>query len=242
MPAVAGRLLLALTPDGRRRSAPSLAYPRGMLDGRERAGLLLFGVLEIFAGIFLAISAAVLTALAFGAGGALGLDGLSEPSPIRAPGFGTAALLYAGLAALFVMLGIGSIQPRRWVRPLVLYVSTLWLMAGVLLLVVMAGLVLSASRAGALLEPGAESPDGILGSPIVLLFLGAVSLVLYLLLPAALFWFHRRPALKSALERLDPVLRWTDRCPAPVLSLSLSPPVRPITAAATSSSRASFRI
>jgi len=61
-----------------------------------------------------------------------------------------------------------------------------------------------------------------LGSPIVLLLLGGLSLVLYLVLPAALFLFHRRSALRSALERLDPVPRWTDRCPAPVLSLSLS--------------------
>jgi hypothetical protein len=167
------------------------------MDGRERAGLLLFGVVEIFAGIFLGLSAVVLAALAGGGGGALGMDALTGPSPLPTGSLTTAALLYLALAAVFVTLGVGSLLPRRWVRPLVLYLSTVWLLAGVLLLVVMAGLVLSASRAGALLEAGDESPAAMLGSPVLLLLLGALSFVLYLVLPAALFLFHRRAASKA---------------------------------------------
>ena len=189
--------------------------------GRERAGLLLFGVLEIFLGLFLGISAIVLAAIGHGGAAALGVDALAGPSALPAEGLTVMALLYVGLAALFVTLGMGSLLPRRWVRPLVLYVSTLWLLAGLLLAILIAALVLGMGAAD-LPMADAESPVGILGSPVVLLLLCGLSFVLYVVLPAALLWFHRRPALKSALERLDPVPRWTDRCPGPVLSLTLS--------------------
>ena len=208
-------------------NAPSAASVEAPLaprasDRRARAGLIVFGLLEIFAGGFLGISALALAALSLGAGGALGMDTLAGSSGLATGKLGTAAALYAGLAALFVSLGIGSFLPRRWVRPLVLYVASLWILAGFLLLTVVAGIAATGGLSSATADPDVDSPLGGLGSTAIVVLLGGVLLALYIVFPAALLWFHRRRALKEALERLDPVTRWTDRCPAPVLSLALS--------------------
>jgi hypothetical protein len=192
------------------------------MDGRERAVLLLFGILEILGGAFLGISAIALAALSWGAGSALGMDEIANPDALAGGNLGTAALLYAGLAVLLVSLGVGSVLPRRWVRPLVLYVGTLWILGGVLLLAVIAGIAATMGLSTTIGDPDAESTIGVLDSPAMVVLLCGFLVAVYIVFPGALLWFHRRRALKEALERLDPVPRWTDRCPAPVLSLALS--------------------
>lgn len=52
---------------------------------------------------------------------------------------------------------------------------------------------------------------------IVLIFL----LFFYLIIPGTLFLFYRSPHVKRTCEAKDPRERWTDRCPLPVLALSL---------------------
>jgi len=213
-------------------NAPSAARSSGARsssarssDGRERAGLIVFGILEILVGAFLGTSVLALALLSVGGGGAPGMDALAGSTGLAGGKLGTFAALYAGLTGLFVYLGVGSFLPRRWVRPLVLYVATLWILGGFVLLALVAGIAATGGLPGAAADPDAGSSPGALGalgSPAVAVLLGGVLVVLYIVLPAALFLFHRRPALKEALERLDPVPRWTDRCPAPVLSLVLS--------------------
>src|SRR5262249_34172303 len=62
----------------------------------------------------------------------------------------------------------------------------------------------------------------LLASPVVVVLMLGVLVALYVVFPATLLWFHRRRGLKEELERLDPLPRWTDSCPSPVLSLALS--------------------
>src|SRR6185503_5809038 len=40
-------------------------------------------------------------------------------------------ILYAGVAALMITLGIGSIRRRRWVRPVLLVLAWIWLISGI---------------------------------------------------------------------------------------------------------------
>ena len=52
---------------------------------------------------------------------------------------------------------------------------------------------------------------------IPLVFMG----VIFLVLPAVWVFFYRSPHVKATCEARDPVPRWTDGCPLPVLAVSL---------------------
>ncbi|HEV3458071.1 MAG TPA: hypothetical protein VHG32_16010 [Thermoanaerobaculia bacterium] len=128
------------------------------------------------------------------------------------------------LAVAFIWLGIGSILARRWARTLMLVLSWLWLVSGVaaclVLLVVHPGppwpavLVLAhAIPLGALaFGPAALFVDDTLGDFLALC---------YVALPAILVLFYSSPNVKATCEARDHRPRWTDRCPTPVLALSL---------------------
>ena len=45
--------------------------------------------------------------------------------------------------------------------------------------------------------------------------------VIYVIIPGALVLFYRSPHVKATCEARDPVVRWTDACPLPVLAVSL---------------------
>jgi hypothetical protein len=50
---------------------------------------------------------------------------------------------------------------------------------------------------------------------------GCVVLVFFMLLPAGFFWFYKRPSVQQTLDYFDPKPSWTDKCPTPVLAVSL---------------------
>jgi len=50
---------------------------------------------------------------------------------------------------------------------------------------------------------------------------GAVLACIYLLLPALFLLFYHRASVRATCQRRDPQTRWTDRCPMPVLALSI---------------------
>ena len=52
---------------------------------------------------------------------------------------------------------------------------------------------------------------------IALLFLG----VFFVILPAVWIFFYKSRQVKATCEARDPVARWTDACPLPVLALCL---------------------
>jgi hypothetical protein len=187
-------------------------------DGFYRTGLIVFGVLEILVGVLIGVMAATLAGIALGAfrdlPDLMGSGGTSAT-------LGTGALVYGALAAVMVAIGIGSLLLRRWVRPLVLYIATLWLLCGVLILLILGGIAASSGLLSG--APDADEPPlGLSLTPIGLGLFACVIVVLYVAIPAAMLLFHRSRGLREALERLDPKTRWTDRCPPPVLSLSLS--------------------
>src|SRR5262245_14176620 len=174
------------------------APPSASSDSRYRTGLIVCGVLEIFVGLLLGLTALFLALTALGGGGLPGLETAGDAG--SAPGtLGMASCLYAGVALLLLGLGVGSILPRRWVRPLVLYLASLWLLAGLLLLVVVAGAYVAIGSMVVPMEPGAESPLGMLAAPALYLLLGLIIFAIYVVLPAALLLFHRRRGLKEAL-------------------------------------------
>jgi hypothetical protein len=131
-------------------------------------------------------------------------------------------VLYGGLAVALVWLGIGSILARRWARALLLIFSWSWLIGG---------LIASMSMAYVMPRVMAQQPaaNGTAGNPAmpaaalagVMVFMFLFFGVFFILLPAVWIFFYKSPHVKATCEARDPVTRWTDACPLPVLALGL---------------------
>lgn len=177
----------------------------------RRTGLIVFGIFEMLLG---GLCALFIPLMLFAQTVAARRPGGAQPMPF----LGTAIAVYAGVAILFVWLGIGSALARRWARALWLCLSAVGLCFGAMGCVFMIWLLphLGETMAG---SGQPTPPPGMLAT--MRIVAGLVMLVIYILIPGALFLFYRSPNVKRTCEVLDPVERWTDRCPLPVLALSL---------------------
>ncbi len=129
--------------------------------------------------------------------------------------------IYGLLAVALVWLGIGSIQKRRWARALLLIFSWTWLITGVCMTVVMPFVM---AKVFANLPPNGKSgqpdiPPGFITGMIVgmTLFFSVV----FVVLPAVWTFFYNSRHVKATCEACDPMTRWTDACPLPVLAICL---------------------
>jgi MFS family permease len=183
-------------------------YPPPYAD--RSGGLVAFGVLQIFLGLVCLGLVALLLVGAASSAFAASLPPGSQPLQLHQALF--TASIYVVAAIVFVCLGIGSILARRWARTLTLILSWNWLAVGlfglVFLLVAGPSLLPRAPAAPA-------SPGFVLGCMAVVFFL------FFVLLPGAFVLFYRSPNVQATCEAKDPVLRWTDHCPAPVLAVAL---------------------
>jgi hypothetical protein len=187
---------------------PSTPPPPAFTD--RRTGLLVFGIFEILLGVicvlFIGLIVLSQAMLSRNTGTPLSLQML-------APSIG----IYLVFACGFVWIGIGSIQCRRWARALMLILAWCWLTIGLVsvpLTAVITPRILGSSTA----KGAAALPPGAMIGIIVfqILFLG----VFFVVLPAAFVFFYRSPHVKATCETRDPVRRWTDACPLPVLGVS----------------------
>ncbi len=176
----------------------------------RRAGLIAFGVVEIVIG---ALCALLVPLVIFSQAMAATTTGGEVQLRILLP----ALVFYLALAVVFVLLGIGSLQARRWARALSLIVAWSWLVVGVVVLgmfVVVFPKVLAAAGANG---PGLPEAAGFAVMLVMLAVFGAI----FVVLPGGLVVFYQSRHVKATCEARDPVVRWTDRFPLPVLGLSL---------------------
>lgn len=175
----------------------------------RRTGLVMFGILEIILGVFCLLMVGLMVL------GQLMLSQSSKPE-FNLGAFLPAAATYLLLAASFVWLGIGSIQCRRWARALTLILAWCWLSVG-LVAVPFMGYVLPRMMAN-MSQNGQAIPPGMKVAIVVfqLLFMSFVMIVI----PAVLVFFYRSPHVKATCDLRDPMRRWTDACPLPVLGVS----------------------
>jgi hypothetical protein len=188
----------------------SLAWDGLLAFKDRRTGLMIYGIFEIIAGAL----CAVFIPLMF-LGQALNQARTGTPPQYRLmfPGL----MVYAMLAVLLVVLGIGSIRARRWARAFGLILGWSWLLTGSIGLIVYAfvlpKLLATVSVGGPAIPPGAK---------LVILVVGlAFSAVLMVLIPLAVVLFYRSPHVRATCQARDPAVRWTDKRPLPVLGLSL---------------------
>jgi hypothetical protein len=175
----------------------------------RRAGLIVFGILLILIGAGCALMIPMMI-----------LGQLLTPStrpvmPVRQ--LIPAILVYAGLATAFIWLGIGSIQCRRWARALILVFGWIWLVIGLMSAAFLA--ILLPQVLAAVPTPTGEVPPEV--RLFITLFTMGCAGIVYILLPGVLVLFYQSRHVKATCEIRDPVRRWTDACPLPVLAACL---------------------
>ncbi len=177
-------------------------------------GLLIFGILTIglgcLAGLFVLL-------LFVGQAAAARVT----PDQVNFAALLPAVFLYGVLAVALVWLGIGSIMARRWARALLLIFSWSWLVVGLFEIVSMAFIMpkILASLPSAATADQPALPAAAMDAVMFVMFL--VLGVMFVIMPAAWTFFYNSRHVKATCENRDPVRRWTDACPLPVLALCL---------------------
>ena len=172
--------------------------------------MIIFGIFQNLLGLFfLGAAALVLFTLMIPTGAAAEAMSLKMILP--------GVLMYLILAAASFSLGIGSMQCRRWARALTLIFAWVSLFFGVILLPLMAWLMPQLMSSVATADE--ELSEGMMQLIIViqLVFMGFI----FIIIPAAFVLFYRSRHVKATCETRDPVSRWTDNCPLPVLAITV---------------------
>jgi hypothetical protein len=127
-----------------------------------------------------------------------------------------AVLFYVLLAAWCISMGIGSIKARRWARALLLVTSWIWLVCGI------SGLIFMLLFMTVMFEKMGENEQMPAGAALIAKYVVMVFMaVFYVIIPAVLILFYGSKNVKATCEFRDTKVRWTDKCPLPVLALSL---------------------
>ena len=179
----------------------------------RKVWLIVFGVLEI---VFGAVCALMVPFMFL----SLAVTAIAPPAakvpPVQINMIIPAILIYGLLAVWFIWMGIGSVMTRRWARALLLVTSWVWLISGIGGLAMM--LLFMPDFLNTLPQSTQVPPAAILVMKVVMY---GFMTVIYVLMPGVLVLFYGGRQVKATCERRDPVIRWTDRCPLPVLALSL---------------------
>jgi hypothetical protein len=178
-------------------------------------GLMVFGILTLLLGCLVGLFVPLML---FG-------QMMAAKAPNASP-TNTAAIrpvigIYGGLAVALIWLGIGSIQKRRWARALLLIFSWSWLVMGVFMTAVMPFFM---AKVFANLPPNAKTgQSAMLPAAITGMIVGMTIFffVFFVLVPALWTFFYGSRHVKATCEARDPVPRWTDACPLPVLGFCL---------------------
>src|SRR5689334_20132711 len=175
----------------------------------RRAGLIAFGIVMIAVGCVVAL----FLPLSF-LGQFVGAKSLGIPPNYGV--LGQTVFMYGLIAIGFIWLGAGSIKARRWARALLLIVSWGWMVGG--FIGVIAFLLIMPQIIAGITEGQAIPP---VARALMILIPSAIFFCAFILLPLGLVLFYSSPHVKATCEAHDPVERWTDRAPLPIVAASL---------------------
>jgi len=200
-------------------AAPLAATPP-LPPYRDRStGLTIFGVFQIILGLLAALMVPLVALSAF-------LSRMAPGGAMRPGQYVASSGTYAFLAAALITLGIGSVRMKRWAHALTLVTSWYWLVMGALitvLLTAMLPVVMRSALSQAQLRAGGGPPADISnGVMAVILTVMIVFAAFFLVIvPIAFVVFYSRQDVAETCRRRDPVDRWTDRAPLPVLGATV---------------------
>jgi hypothetical protein len=186
---------------------------------RDRGSLLVFfGVIQIILGLLAALMVPLAALGAF-------MSHFAPGGGMRPGQFISGVAVYALIAIALLCLGIGSIQAKRWAWALTLVTSWYWLVSGVLgtvLLTAVLPLFMRAALQAQRNAAGTPSPEISTGVMAVILTILIVIAAFFLIaVPIALIVVYSRRDVAETCRHRDPVERWTDRVPLPVLGASV---------------------
>jgi hypothetical protein len=177
----------------------------------RKTGLVIFGIIHIIIGafcvlfmLFTIVGAIAVTALGAGAFSTMNIDQMI-----------LAILLYLLLAVWFVWMGIGSILARKWARALILITSWLWLISGIGGFVFI--LLFIPDLYGSMAMRGAMPQEMVV---IVQSMVTAFMAFILIVIPGAFVLFYSSRHVKATCEQRDPQVRWTDKAPLSVITVS----------------------
>jgi hypothetical protein len=185
---------------------------------RDRStGLQVFGVIQIILG---ALTSLFIPFMLLGAVMAQRTTGQRMPMTT----YLLVCLTYGTIAVILIVLGIGSIRARRWARALNLIFSWIALFGGVCVTILITAVLpttfAAAFRRAAASNPGsANLPAGV--TAVILTLIIVFFAIFMIAIPLAFVLFYSRKDVAETCRLRDPVERWTDRCPLPVLAASM---------------------
>lgn len=200
-------------------TVPALPVPDVSTYTDRGTGLMVFGVFQIILGLLAALMVPLVALGAF-------MSRLAPGASMRPGQFLSGIATYGFIAVALLTLGVGSIQMKRWARALTLVTSWYWLIMG-LLVTVMLTAVLPVAMRGALAQmkrsgPNAPSAEMSAGIMAVILTLMIVFMAFFLVVvPIVFVVFYGRRDVAETCRHRDPVERWTDKTPLPVLGASV---------------------
>jgi hypothetical protein len=180
---------------------------------------MIFGVFQIILGLLAALMVPLVALGTF-------LSRFAPSGSMRLGQFVSGVATYGFIAVTLLALGIGSVQMKRWARALTVVTSWYWLVMGTLVTVLLTAVlpVFMRSALGQMRQSGANAPSPEMSAGImaVMLTLIIVFIAFFLVLvPIAFVVFYGRKDVAETCRRRDPVERWTDRTPLPVLGASV---------------------
>jgi hypothetical protein len=186
----------------------------GFVDRRTR--LLVIGIFLLLAAVICLLLGLLIPLMMY-------LPQVPGMPPKRAIDLVPGMAMYFGLAAGAIALGIGAIRVRRWIRPLILCLATIWLIAGICG-VVMGAISIPQMMSVMQAASAKTGGPGIARGMAIGMAVGSLGFmsVFYILVPALLILAFRGRDVQATLEYFDPHPRWTDGVPLIVLGLSLS--------------------
>jgi hypothetical protein len=179
---------------------------------------MVFGIFQIILGLLAALMVPLVALGSF-------MSRLAPGGSMRITQFISGVATYSFIAAALLGLGIGSVQMKRWARALTLVTSWYWLIMGALVTVLLTAVlpVFMRTALGQMKQSGPNAPSAEMSAGIMAVLLTVIIVFLAFFLvavPIAFVVFYGRDDVADTCRRRDPVERWTDRTPLPVLGAS----------------------
>jgi MFS family permease len=198
-------------------SEPPAPVPPAFTD--RSGGLMIFGIVQIILGLLCSL---MIPLVMLGAFVSRLVPGGVASRPLQ---LASGIVNYAVIAATLIILGIGSTQAKRWARALTLVFSWYGLVMGALITILMTAILPVAMKAG-IARAQQTAPDASTAAVSTVVLAIIVTLVIIFLafflivVPVAFVIFYSRKDVELTCRDRDPVERWTDRTPLPVLGAS----------------------
>lgn len=178
----------------------------------RKGGLVFFGIIHILlGGLSILMTLIMLLSMIVSAN-----TEINATHPLNLNMMIPAILFYVLVAVWFIWMGIGSIKAKRWARAIILISSWFWLISGVstilFMYVIMPDMYANMGESGELPQTAVF---------VIKIIMNSFMAIFFFVIPGAFVLFYGGKNVKATCEFRDPKIRWTDKCPLPVLGLTL---------------------